>query len=162
MTDEAHEPAANLTLRLTVPLLTKLLQDNPELGVELSDNVVRAAVKKIQDKQMLQRLETVLGKKIDNFKNEVEVKIMASLGAEELRSFREKKWKMTETLRGKIAHQAESKLRGVIMDTLQTDRIEEIVKDTIVRVFNHQIEDRINEIVDRRIRKSFQNLGRVE
>ena len=159
MTDEAHEPAANLSLRVTVPLLAKLMEDNPELGVELSDNVVRAAVKKIQDKQMLQELEAVLGKKISKFKNEVECEIMTSLGAKELRSYREKRWQMTETLRAKIAEQAESKLRDVVLETLQTDKIEEIVEDTIIRVFNRQVEGRIHDIVDNRIRKNFRSLG---
>lgn len=162
MTDELHEPAANLSLRLTVPLLTKLLQDNPELGVELSDNVVRAAVKKIQDKQMLQELETVLGKKVAKFKKEVELQIMTSLGAQEMRTWSSRTWKMTDTLREKIAREAESKLKSVVIDTLQTDRIEEIVETTITRLFNRKVETHINEIVDNRIRKNFQSLGQLD
>ena len=162
MTDQAHEPAANLTLRLTIPLLTKLLQDNPELGVEISDNVVRAAVKKVQDKQMLQDLETALGKKINKFKSEVECEIMTSLGAQELKSWGSHKWEMTEVLRGNIAREAESKLRDVVIETLQTDRIKEIVEDTITRLFNRQVEDQIYKIVDNRIRKNFRSLGQLE
>jgi len=151
MTDEAHEPAANLSLRVTVPLLAKLMEDNPELCVELSDNVVRAAVKKLQDKQMLQELEAALGKKISKFKSEVEIEIMTSLGAEERPTWSGRTWKMTETLRRKIASEAESKL----------SRITEIVESTIVRLFNRQVEDRIYKIVDDRIRKNFQNFGRT-
>jgi len=161
MTDEAHEPVANLSLRVTVPLLAKLMEDNPELCVELSDNVVRAAVKKLQDKQMLQELEAALGKKISKFKSEVEIEIMTSLGAEERPTWSGRTWKMTETLRRKIASEAESKLRDVVINTLRTDRITEIVESTIVRLFNRQVEDRIYKIVDDRIRKNFQNFGRT-
>jgi hypothetical protein len=160
MTEQAQEPHARLSLKVTVPLMTQLLRDNPESHVHLTKQIMSEAMKKVSIESVVADVEAATKRTLETFKNDVTCEIAKNLGATVKKCYnRADKWEMSDDLRERIRSNAQLMFRNEIREALRTEELKLIIADEAKRSTDYILTQSLDEIIDRRIRKTLYNLG---
>lgn len=160
MTDQKRESDARVTLKVTVPLMTQLLIDNPQAHAHLTEQIMAEAMRKISMRAVQENIEEGVKRSLNQFKNDVTCEIAENLGATVKRSYkRPHTWALSAELKQKIKAQAQIELKSAIREAVSDSAMKEVIHAEVKRATDYILSESLNDIIDRRIKRTLSSLG---